>query len=130
MACKAGSFTPVGTGITPVNNLPFLPTRIFIRVGSQAGGSPDATTTSRCDGWATASNQSYDTWYNDGTLKKQNNGTNKLIVYYYKVGATVNEVINATFVDFHENTPTNFGFTFNYTLNDVPRQVKFMVDDV
>lgn len=128
MSVKAGSFTPTGTGNATLDNLTFLPTRLFLRLGAPTG-STDTTTTTRSDGWCTASNQSYDSFFEDATGRSQKAGTDKLICLQKRVSGTITDAITGTFVDFHQNTPTNFGFTLNFAANVGGYQVRYMADD-
>lgn len=127
MAVKAGSFTPNATGNLTVDNLTFLPTRLFFRVGAPTS-STDTTTTMRCDGWCTASNQSYDTIFEDASGRWSKAGTDKCI-YTVKRSGTVVDGTVATWVDFHNNGGGNYGFTINLTSFDSGRQIRYMADD-
>lgn len=130
MSVKAGSFTPSGTGNITVNNLTFLPTRLFLRVGPTTS-SVDTTSTARSDGWTTASNQSYDSIFEDSTGRYQQAGTDMCIRLFQRNGTThvVEDNMAASFVDFHTNTPTNFGFTLNFSANVGNKQIRYMADD-
>jgi hypothetical protein len=118
MQSKAGSFTPsVGTG--GVTGLAFLPTDITFRAGA-ATGSTHTDKIMYCNGWTTASNQSYDYGYADGTRFRCQGGTDKCIrMYIWDTSVTPaawKEVLSATFVSFDTN-PVNgtYGFTLNFT---------------
>ena len=130
MAVKAGSFTPSGTGNLSVDNIPFLPTRLFLRIGPTTS-SVDTVKISRSDGWTTSSNQSYDSFFEDATGKYQQAGTDKTLRLFQRNSGTgvVEDAVVCTFVDFHTNTPTNFGFTLNFPTNVGSKQIRWMADD-
>lgn len=133
MSVKAGSFSISsvdGSGNASVNNLTFLPTRIFFRVGPTTS-SVDTLKFARSDGWTTANNQSYDAIFEDATGKYQQAGTDKCIRLFKRNSSTgvVEDCIAANFVSFNTNTPTNFGFTLHFDANDGNKQIRYMADD-
>lgn len=123
MATKVTSFTPIGTGDINVDNLPFLPTSITIRMGAP-NGTTDTTQVSRCDGWATTSNTSYDSWYIDANGRSEKAATNRLF-YHYKASGVL---VEGTLVDFHDNGGGNYGVKFNFITNVGGYQVRMRFD--
>lgn len=125
MGVKVGSFTPAVTGNISVTGLSFLPDEIVFRLGS-ATGSVDTTVLRRCDGWTTANNQSYDSWFRDSTGTYQKAATDKCITHYDRVSGTVTPVVEATFVSFDTIIPgSNYGFTLNFTAVNANYQVRY-----
>lgn len=128
MAVKAGSFSIGSTGNGGIGSLTFLPTRIFFRMGP-ATGFTDTAKTSRMDGWCTASNQSYDSVFEDSTGKEQMAGIDKCIRLRYRNGGTMQDRVAASFVSFDTLGGGLYGFTLNFTAADGGYQIRYMCDD-
>ena len=129
MAVKAGSFTPGNTGNVSVSGLTFLPTEITFRTGPQSGVT-DTGKISRCDGWATAANQSYDTFYHDSTGTQQSAATGKCLYSLNRVSGTITAVHDATLVSFDTIVPgVSYGFTLNFATYDGSRQIRYIARD-
>lgn len=130
MSVRVGSFTP-SVGTTTIDNLTFLPTNLLLWVGNSAAAT--SSSVAKGEGRCTSSNQSYDCFYIDAVNNRQNqeNGTNMCIrVKKWDAGtSTFVDATAATWVDFHTNTPTNFGFTLNFTASDA-RQIRYRASDV
>lgn len=129
MSVKAGSFSPSASSSTNigVDNLPFLPTKLILRVGNSS--TTVTTSLARGDGWTTDTNQSYDCTFQDSTGMSQQRGTDKCLRVEKRVSGTVVDAVACSFVDFHTTTPTNHGFTLNFTVAD-GRQIRYIASDV
>jgi len=93
VSVKAGSFTPGSTGNVVITGLTFLPEELVFRIGNATAGD-DTAQIARCDGWTTASNQSYDAFFikPSGTCK-QARGVDKCIRYMRDVSGTATDKI-------------------------------------
>lgn len=127
MSVKAGSFTPNATGNVSVANLTFLPDELMFSLGARTG-SIETTFVLYCRGWTTASNQSYDYFYHDGTRFRAQAGTDKCIRLYWwnTTLGSWEELVAATFVSFDTYSATNFGFTLNFTAVNSSWQVRYI----
>lgn len=128
MTVKAGSFSP-GMSTVSISGLTFLPKEIQFRMGP-ASGVDDTGALARMDGWATAANQSYDTWYRDSTGSKQSAATGSSIRYYRRVSGTITDITVGTLASFDTITPgSNYGFTINFSAYDPAYQIRYIARD-
>lgn len=125
MSVKAGSFSPGATGDVVITGLTFLPTELVIRMGN-ATSADDTSVISRCDGWCTGANQSYDSFFHDSTGVKQGRGTDKTVRYMRRVSGTITDIVVGTFVSFDDNGGGNYGFTLNFTAVNANYQVRYI----
>lgn len=128
MAVKITSFTPIGTGDLDVDNFTFLPTNVMVRLGPPTG-TTDTSTMSRCDGWATLDNKSYDSIFQDATGRSQKAGTDKLIYHTKRVSGSIVPAVEGNLVNFHDNGGGNYGIRFNFTTNVGGYQIRIRVSD-
>lgn len=129
MAVKAGSFSP-NTSTVAITGLTFLPTEIQFRMGNQSGVD-DTGALARMDGWATTANQSYDTWYRDGSGSKQSAATGSSIRYFRRTGGgTITDVTVGSLVSFDTVIPgSNYGFTLSFSSYDANYQIRYIARD-
>jgi len=127
MAVKVGSFTLSGTpGDHTVDNLGFLPTNLILWVGNSS--SSVSSSFAQGNGRCTTLNQNYDCYFSDSTGSSQKYGGDKCIRVEKRSGGSIVDSVVGTFVDFHTTTPTNHGFTLNFTAAD-SRQIRYMASD-
>lgn len=129
MSVKAGSFSVGVTGNSSVVGLTFLPTEITFRLGPVTGVT-DTSLIGKCDGWTTATNQSYDSVYRDGTGPEQMAGIDKCIRLRRRVSGVMQDRVAASFVSFDNNGSGDYGFTLNFTAADAGRQIRYKATNV
>jgi hypothetical protein len=104
-----------------------MPEYIELKLGPQTS-TTDTSVTGFSHGWATASNQSVDSIYEDSTGREQQASTSNCIMLRKKVSGTMTDRVKASFVSFDEITPgTTYSFTLNFTTVDANRQIRYIV---